>query len=57
MLKTLSKKVPDVNVIEGIISNLPFLSIFDKVEITQDTKLMGNSRLGLPQQTGYIADT
>jgi hypothetical protein len=57
MFKALSKKVPDMNIVEGIISNLPFLSIFDQVEITQDAKLMGNGRLGLPQQTGYIADT
>ncbi len=57
MLKTLSKKVPDMNIVEGIISNLSLFAVFDQVEITQDTKLMRNSRLGLSQQTGYIADT
>ena len=40
MLKPLSKKVADVNIIEGIVSNLSILSIFDQVEISQDTELM-----------------
>ena len=41
MFKTLGKKVPDAKVIEGVISNLSMLSIFDKVEIAKDTELMG----------------
>ena len=57
MLKTLGEKVPDVNVVEGIISNLSFLSVFDQVKISQDTELMGYRGLGLPQQAGYIANT
>ena len=41
MLKTFGKKVSDVDIIEGVISNLSILSIFDKVEISQDPELMG----------------
>ena len=33
MLKSLGEKVSDVNVIEGIVSDLSILSVFDQVEI------------------------
>ncbi len=56
MLKALGKKGPYVNVIEGIISNLPVFPVLDQVEISQDTKLMRNSRLSFPQQTGQVTN-
>ena len=40
MLKPFGEKVSDVDVIQGVISNLSILSIFDQVEITQDPELM-----------------
>ena len=40
MLKSLSKKVSDVNVVEGIVSNLPVFPVLDQVEIPEDTELV-----------------
>ena len=40
MLKPFGEKVSDVDVIQGVISNLSIFSIFDQVEISQDTELM-----------------
>ena len=56
MLKTFSKKVSDVNVVEGIVSNLPVFPVLDQVEIPEDTELVRNCRLGLPQQGGEVAN-
>lgn len=42
MLKALGKKVSNMNVVEGIIGNFSFFSIFDKVEVAQDAELMRN---------------
>ena len=41
MHKSLGEKVSDVNVIEGIVSNLSILSVFDQVKISQYPELMG----------------
>ncbi len=40
MLKTFGEKVSDMDVIEGIVSDLSILSILDQVEISQDPELM-----------------
>ncbi len=40
MLKSLGEKVPDMNVIEGIVSDLSVFAILNKVEIAQDAELM-----------------
>jgi hypothetical protein len=40
MLKSLGEKVLHMNVIEGIISDLPVFMILNQVEITQDPELM-----------------
>jgi hypothetical protein len=56
MLKPLGKKVSDVDVVERVIGDLPVFSVFDQVEISQDTELMGDGGLGLPEQTGQITN-
>ena len=56
MLKALGKKIPYVNVIEGIVSDLPVFTVLDQVEIAQDTELVGDGRLRLAQQAGQVAN-
>ena len=41
MLKPLGEKVSDMNVIEGIVSDLPVFPVFDQVKISEYPELMG----------------
>lgn len=56
MLKARSKKGLDMNGVERVIGDFSILSIFDQIEISQHPELVGNGRLGFPEQAGQVAD-
>jgi hypothetical protein len=56
MAKALAEQIAHMTIVQRIVDNPAILSIFDNPQGTEQPKLVRNSRLGGPKETGNVAD-